>query len=75
MVAMSERTILSWVQDVLEVIYDYWFVRFEEKDLNHIVNQLSDYYPLTQEDIEREINTYLIELGYVYDTKANVWDK
>ena len=77
MVAMSERTILSWVQDVLEVIGDYWFVQLQEKDLNNIVDNLINLnrFNLEQTDIEHEINSYLIKLGYVYDIEAHVWEK
>ena len=77
MVAMSKRTILSWVQDVLEVIGDYWFVQLQEKDLNNIVDNLINLnrFNLEQTYVENEINKYLIKLGYVYNVEAHVWEK
>ena len=77
MVAMSKRTILSWVQDVLEVIGDYWFVQLQEKDLNNIVDNLINLnrFNLDQTYVENEINEYLIKLGYVYNVEAHVWEK
>ena len=77
MVAMSKRTILSWIQDVLEVIGDYWFVQLQEKDLNNIVDNLINLnrFNLEQTYVENEINKYLIKLGYVYNVEAHVWEK
>ena len=77
MVAMSKRTILSWIQDVLEVIGDYWFVELQEKDLNNIVDNLINLnrFNLEQTYVENEINKYLIKLGYVYNVEAHVWEK
>ena len=77
MVAMSKRTILSWIQDVLEVIGDYWFVQLQEKDLNNIVDNLINLnrFNLDQTYVENEINKYLIKLGYVYNVEAHVWEK
>lgn len=70
---MSERTIRSWIQDILEQITDYYEVNLQDKDFKAIIDELVGYDFLYEDTVECEINRRLPELGYTYNENECMW--